>query len=102
MVVPDARKDARFADNPLVTGAPHIRFTPRRRCGRGTDSIFGTLCVIDTKPRRMTKSSAATLASLATFVVAELQLRYEIGERRRATDSLRLLQAASSRAANRS
>ena len=26
MVVPDAAADARFADNPLVTGGPGIRF----------------------------------------------------------------------------
>jgi PAS domain-containing protein len=49
---------------------------------------------MDMKPRRLTKSNAATLAGLATFVVAELQLRYEIGERHRAAESLRLLQAA--------
>ena len=94
MVVPDARADARFADNPLVTGAPHIRFYAAAPLRTRNGLNLGTLCVIDTKPRRMTKSSMTTLASLATFVVAELQLRYEIGERRRATDSLRLLQAA--------
>src|SRR5258708_1472805 len=26
MIVPDAREDSRFADNPNVTGAPHVRF----------------------------------------------------------------------------
>jgi PAS domain S-box-containing protein len=94
MVVPDARKDARFAENPLVTGPPHIRFYAGAPLQTRNGLNLGTLCIIDTKPRRLTKSNEATLAGLATFVVAELQLRYEIGERRRATDSLRLLQAA--------
>jgi PAS domain S-box-containing protein len=42
----------------------------------------------------MTKANRTTLAGLATLVVDEIQLRYEIGERRRASDSLRLLQGA--------
>jgi PAS domain S-box-containing protein len=94
MVVPDAREDARFADNPLVTGAPHIRFYAGAPLRTSNGLNLGTLCVIDTKPRKLRKDSIATLAGLATLVVDEIQLRYEIGERRRATESLRLLQAA--------
>jgi PAS domain S-box-containing protein len=94
MVVPDAREDARFADNPLVTGAPHIRFYAGAPLQTSDGLNLGTLCIIDTKPRRMSKGSIATLAGLATLVVDEIQLRYEIGERRRAAESLRLLQAA--------
>ena len=94
MVVPDAAKDPRFADNPLVTGPPRIRFYAGAPLRTRNGLNLGTLCIIDTKPRRLSKSARATLAGLATFVVAELQLRYEIGERRRATDTLRLLQAA--------
>ncbi len=94
MVVPDAQADARFADNPLVTGAPYIRFYAGAPLRTSAGLNLGTLCIIDTKPRRMTKGNLATLASLATLVVDEIQLRYEIGERRRAAESLRLLQSA--------
>ena len=94
MVVPDAHEDARFAENPLVTGAPHIRFYAGAPLRTASGLNLGTLTVIDTKPRKLTKANIATLACLATLVVDEIQLRYETGERRRAAESLRLLQAA--------
>jgi len=94
MVVPDTRADARFADNPLVTGPPHIRFYAGAPLRTSDGLNLGTLCVIDTKPRKLTKPNIATLAGLAMLVVAEIQLRYEIGERRRTAETLRLLQAA--------
>jgi PAS domain S-box-containing protein len=94
MVVPDAREDARFAENPQVTGAPHIRFYAGAPLKTSNGLNLGTLCIIDTKPRRLTKDSIATLAGLASLVVDEIQLRYEIGERRRTAESQRLLQAA--------
>ena len=84
MVVPDAREDARFAENPLVTGEPHIRFYTGAPLRTSAGLNLGTLCIIDTKPRKLTKGNIATLADLATLAVDEIQLRYEIGERRRA------------------
>ena len=50
MIVPDATQDARFADNPFVTGDLHVRFyagAPLRYEGQ----LIGSLCVLDTKPR---------------------------------------------------
>ena len=94
LVVPDAREDVRFADNPLVTGPPHIRFYAGAPLTTSNGLNLGTLTVSDTKPRRLTQHETATLASLAMLVVDEMELRYEIGERRRAAESLRLLQAA--------
>lgn len=69
--VPDATRDPRFRENPLVTGAPSIRFyagQPLRVQGRAV----GTLCVIDHTPRRLTDGERAVLAELAKAVESEL------------------------------
>lgn len=75
-VVPDATKDARFAQNPLVTAGPHIRFyagAPLITPGR---HALGTLCVIDYQPRpEFTPSDQSTLKDLADTVMDFFELQ---------------------------
>lgn len=72
LVVRDASRDVRFADNPLVTGAPHIRFYAgyplRDICGY----VMGTLCIIDSSARSFTKVDMQNLADLAQMAEREL------------------------------
>ena len=51
MVVGDAATDPRFADNPLVTGAPHIRFYAGAPLVLANGHRIGTLCIVDPAPR---------------------------------------------------
>lgn len=75
-VVPDATQDARFADNGLVTGAPHIRFYAGAPLTDADGEPLGALCIIDTKPRAdLTPLQRQGLALLARQVMVELEGR---------------------------
>ena len=68
----DASIDERFADNPLVTGAPHIRFYAGAPLLSADGYSLGTLCIIDSKPRVLTLQQKQTFRDLADVVAAEL------------------------------
>lgn len=74
-IVEDACSDARFRDNPLVTGAPHIRFYAGVPVVTSAGRAIGTLCAIDSRPRTLTQSQIDTLVSLASLVSKEIQQR---------------------------
>ncbi|SFF77620.1 GAF domain-containing protein [Duganella sp. CF458] len=73
LVVEDALLDQRFADNPLVTGAPHIRFYAGAPLILSNGYALGTLCIIDTRPRRLDPIELAILSTLRSLVVQELE-----------------------------
>ncbi len=75
MVVPDAAEDPRFADNPLVTGDPFIRFYAGAPINSPHGHRLGTLCVIDRVPRTMNDVQLEMLRDLADIVEAELMNR---------------------------
>ncbi|MDH3228631.1 MAG: PAS domain S-box protein [Alphaproteobacteria bacterium] len=87
MVVPDATKDARFRDNPLVRGEPNVRFYAGAPLRSWSGHNVGTLCVIDQNPRKPTPEQQEILADLAKVVVDEMELRLW---GKRALDALRL------------
>ena len=99
-VVPDAPLDARFKDSPLVTGAPHARFYAGAPLKTSDGFLIGTLCVLDTKPRKFTAAQSAMLADFAAVISGELELRraaeliaLEIEERKLVEDALRKSEA---------
>jgi signal transduction histidine kinase len=78
MEVSDAREDARFAENPLVLGEPHIRFYAGVPLSSPGGTRLGTLCVIDSNPRQLDNSQRQLLTSLARLIEQLLLLRHEI------------------------
>jgi GAF domain-containing protein len=71
LIVPDARRDARFRDNPLVTGDPFIRFyagVPIRATVDARTVPLGTLCVVDDRPWHFGAEDIAMLTDLAGLV----------------------------------
>lgn len=75
MEVPDAQTDPRFTDNPLVRGAPDIRFYAGMPLRLSDGARLGTLCVIDRQPRKLTDAQRRFLAELAHIVSTALDMR---------------------------
>ena len=83
MIVPDASKDARFADNPLVTGEPFIRFYAGAPLSSYDGVAFGALCVVDTKPRDgLTELQKQGLTLLAQQIMLGMRARRTAKSRR--------------------
>ena len=77
-VVPDATLDCRFADNPLVTASPDIRFYAGAPLVMTGGERIGTLCVIDRQARSLTDAQLQMLDSLATVASDALQMRRDL------------------------
>jgi len=76
LTIPDARKDERFASNPLVSGEPHIRFYAGAPLTVSNGRRVGTLCVIDTKPRSgLSTGQEELLAALAARTMEAMERR---------------------------
>jgi GAF domain-containing protein len=78
LVVEDALHDARFHDNPLVTGTPWLRFYAGAPLQLPGGEAVGTLCMIDTRPRSLDETDLAILGALRQLVVDELVAHDEV------------------------
>ncbi len=91
--VADALNDARFRDNPLVQGDPHIRFYAGAPITTQDGYALGTLCVIDYVPRKLTDDQNNALMALQRQVAAQLELRRNLEELRVALEGIETLSA---------
>lgn len=79
LIIPDAKADPRFCDNPLVTGEPFIRAYAGVPLVSPDGYQVGTLCAIDVKPREFADHEVQLLSKFAKLVVDELELRLQAG-----------------------
>lgn len=74
-VVPDALKDERYRNNPLVVEAPHIRFYAGAPLINEEGLALGTICVVDVKPRELAPEQKEALEALSRLVVSQMEFR---------------------------
>ncbi len=92
-VVKDAQKDARFVDNPMVTGDAMIRFYAGAPLVTSDGQALGMLCVKDQVPRDLTPDQKAALQALSRQVVALLEARRTGAELRQTVSQLKRVQS---------
>jgi len=91
-IIPDATKDARFKNNPLVTGRQRIRFYAGAPLISPDGYALGSLCVMDNRPRTLDTDQQEALRVLAHHVVSQLELRRharELADARKSSHQLR-------------
>jgi GAF domain-containing protein len=75
LLVEDAAADPRFADSPLVTGEPHIRFYAGVPLVDAEGNKLGSLCVLDRQPHSLSDEQKKALEALARLVVSQMECR---------------------------
>jgi two-component system, sensor histidine kinase and response regulator len=80
LVVEDAQRDTRFSTSPIVAQEPHIRFYAGTPLRTSEGYNIGTLCVADSRKRRLSSQQGEALRILAHQVMAQLELRRHLVE----------------------
>lgn len=87
-MVPDARRDERFADNPFVTGDPYVVFYAGVPLITENGFALGSLCVVHDQPSQLSDSQLKSLKALSKQAMRLIELRRKKAQLERATNSL--------------
>lgn len=87
-IVEDTREDPRFANNPLVTQDPYLRFYAGALLTDKDGLPLGTLCVLDHKPRDLNANQRFALQTLANQVMTQLEFRRSLREQQALIEKL--------------
>lgn len=87
LLIPDARLDWRFADNPLVTGEPYVRFYAGHPLAGPHGHNIGTLCLADRVPRSLSPADRDILSTLAHMTEEQLKLVELVAAQRQLLDT---------------
>lgn len=87
-IIADSSRDERFADNPLATDPPHVRFYAGIPLAMSSGYKLGTLCVIDHVPRELDKTQLLALKTISHQVISQLELRRLLKQSQRQYDEL--------------
>ena len=93
LVVNDTRSDERFADSPLVTAEPWIRFYAGAPLVTPSGEALGSLCVVDRVERTLSEAQTSALRALSRQVMVQLELRRHVVLQEETRRSLELSQA---------
>jgi len=88
----DTLKSPEFADNPLVTAAPNIRYYAGAPLQLSSGEYVGTLCVLDRKAGQLDPAQNALLRNLAKITVHSLETRKASRELKARQAELQILQ----------
>jgi PAS domain S-box-containing protein len=80
LIIPDTLEDERFADNPLVTHPPHIRFYAGIPLKTVEGYPLGTLCVLDYQPRELNKDQIEALQALCNQTAYLIETRRSLSQ----------------------
>lgn len=74
-VVEDASCDSKFTDNPYVKGDDHIRFYAGAPLITPKGNVLGSLCIVDTVPKKITEKQKKALQVLSKKAMDYLNVR---------------------------
>ncbi len=80
LVIPDTLADERYANDPVVTSEPYVRFYAGLPLITPEGEVIGTLCVVAEKPRQISLEQLEALKAISRIIIRQLEIRRNLAE----------------------